>query len=114
MQKQFVCRYCGKTFSTPQALSGHLGRVHSRNRDEKLKEIVEKYLVEKYGIEARKYVPYLLEDYKAIRRLEKELKIEETRGEEEEEEYEETEEEEYDEGEYEEDFEEEDEEEEEE
>jgi len=37
-----------------------------------LKEIIEEYLVETRGEEYRKYAPYLLEVYKAIRKLERE------------------------------------------
>jgi len=106
MQKRYTCKYCGKTFDSVQALYGHLGRVHSQRgkRIEKLKEIIEEYLVENRGVEYKKYAPYLLEEYLAIRKLERErLKEtleesedeedleEETEDEEEEGEYEETE-----------------------
>jgi len=29
-QKQYTCKYCGRTFSSEYALAGHIGRVHPK------------------------------------------------------------------------------------
>ena len=47
MQRQFVCKYCGKTFSSIQALSGHIGRAHSQRIDE-IDETIE-WVKQHYG-----------------------------------------------------------------
>nr|WP_011264488.1 C2H2-type zinc finger protein [Sulfolobus neozealandicus]CAH89334.1 hypothetical protein [Sulfolobus neozealandicus] len=96
--KQYVCKYCGKEFSSPQALSGHIGRVHSKKRDkegivigyEDLKEAIE-WLKEHYGENYKKYEGFVLLPF--VIKLEKELEKHERELEEleDEEEYEESE-----------------------
>ena len=67
MQRQFVCKYCGKTFSSPQALSGHIGRAHSPKK--KKEEKIKKYLEEQFG---KKDAYYLFGIYKKLKELETE------------------------------------------
>ena len=82
----FVCKYCGKAFSSPQALAGHIGRVHSQ-RTKGIDETIE-WLKQHYGEDYAVFVLLseiikLEKEVEEIKRGEEEIEDEELEDEEE-------------------------------
>jgi len=100
VEKQYNCRYCGKTFNRIQALLGHIGRVHPKRiiETDEIEEAIERLkkgeieigyeeyreaieeLKRYYGENYKRYEPYVLLPIIIKLRKEEEDELEEELG----------------------------------